>query len=375
MLFGGEENMDSTDQALSAEETQRRDAFVDRLFQSVLGAMDLFHIYLGGQLGLYAALQERGALTSAELASATMLSERYVREWLEQQAVSGILDVADTSTSERRYAIPAGHAEALLNRDSLSYCNPMPRVTVSIAQSLPAVARAFQDGGGVPYKEYGPDMREGIADGNRVFFLNYLGSRWFPAIADVHARLQGDPPARVADIGCGTGWSSIAIARSYPAARVEGFDLDPASIAQAQANAIAEGLADRVTFAVRDAADPALAGSYDLVTAFECVHDMARPVEALRAMRALATQGGAVIIADERVAEDFTAPGDELERYMYSFSALHCLPSGMVETPSAATGTVMRPATMRRYASEAGFSAVEELPIEFDFWRFYRLIP
>jgi 2-polyprenyl-3-methyl-5-hydroxy-6-metoxy-1,4-benzoquinol methylase len=339
--------------------------------------MDLFHIYLGGQLGLYAALQERGALTSTELASASTLSERYVREWLEQQAVSGVLDVADSSASasERRYAIPAGHAEALLNRDSLNYCGPMPRVTVSIAQSLPAVARAFQDGGGVPYKDYGADMREGIADGNRVFFLNYLGSTWFPAIPDVHARLQADPPARVADVGCGTGWSSIAIARAYPQARVEGFDLDPASIAQAQANAIAEGLADRVTFSVRNAADPALAGVYDLVTAFECVHDMAQPVEALRAIRSLAADGGAIIIADERVAESFTAPGDDVERYMYGFSALHCLPSGMAEPPSVATGTVMRPATMRRYASEAGFSAVEELPVEFEYWRFYHLIP
>jgi 2-polyprenyl-3-methyl-5-hydroxy-6-metoxy-1,4-benzoquinol methylase len=367
--------MDSTEQALSGEEAQRRDAFVDRLFQSILGATDLFHIYLGGQLGLYAALQERGALTSAELASATSLSERYVREWLEQQAVSGILDIADPTASERSYTLPAGHAEALLNRDSLNYCGPMPRVTVSLAQSLPAVVRAFQDGGGVPYEDYGADMREGIADGNRVFFLNYLGSRWFPAIPDVHARLQADPPARVADIGCGTGWSSIAIARAYPQARVEGFDLDPASIAQAQTNAIAEGLADRVTFATRDAADPALAGSYDLVTAFECVHDMAHPVEALRAMRALATQGGAVIVADERVAENFTAPGGDVERYMYAFSALHCLPVGMAETPSAGTGTVMRPATKRRYASEAGFRAVDELPVEFEYWRFYRLIP
>ena len=362
---------------LPAEERERRDAFAGRLFQSLLDAMDLYHLYLGGQLGLYASLKAHSWMTSTELAAATALSERYVREWLEHQAVAGILDVEDVSASAsaRRYGLPAPHAEVLLDRESLSYGAPIPRTVVSAAMALPAVARAFRDGGGVPYADYGADMREGIADSNRVLFLNLLGSRWFPAIPDVHARLQADPPARVADIGCGSGWSSIAIARAYPHARVEGFDLDEASIALAQANAAATGLADRVSFSVRDAADPALAGAFDLVTAFECVHDMSDPVGALRTMRRLAGETGTVLVMDERVAETFTAPGDMIEHFMYSFSAIHCLPVGMVDAPSAGTGTVMRPETLRRYATEAGFSAVEILPIEFDLWRFYRLTP
>jgi hypothetical protein len=111
------------------------------------------------------------------------------------------------------------------------------------------------------------------------------------------------------------------------------------------------------------------------VTAFETVHDMADPVGALRAMRALTAPRGAVVIADERVAEQFVAPGDEVERFMYGWSALHCLPVGMVDAPAAGTGTVMRPSTLRRYAAEAGFAAVEVLPIEHDFSRFYRLTP
>jgi 2-polyprenyl-3-methyl-5-hydroxy-6-metoxy-1,4-benzoquinol methylase len=369
--------MAAADESISMEQAQRRDALVGRLFQSMLGALDYLHIYLGDRLGLYDALQTRGSATSAELAHAAGLAERYVREWLEQQAVSGLLDVTEASAdaSSRRYALPAGHAEVLLGRDSLNYGAPFPRFIVSLASQLPEVARAFRDGGGVPYEGYGADVREGIADGNRVFFLNLLGTSWFPAIPDVHARLQAEPPAQVADFGCGSGWSSIAIARAYPMARVEGFDIDAPSIAAAQANAAKEGLADRVTFSTRDAADPALQGQYDLVVAFECVHDMARPVEALRTMRSLAAGGGTVIIADERVNDTFTAPGDDVERYMYGFSALHCLPVGMVETPSAQTGTVMRPDTLRRYAAAAGFSAVEILPVEFDFWRFYRLVP
>ncbi len=126
---------------------------------------------------------------------------------------------------------------------------------------------------------------------------------------------------------------------------------------------------------MRDAADPAVAGSYDLVCIFEALHDLARPVEALAAMRPMLADGGSVLVADERVAERFTAPGDEIERMMYGWSVLHCLPAAMAEQPSAATGTVMRSDTLRRYASEAGFTQVEVLPIDNDFFRFYRLRP
>jgi 2-polyprenyl-3-methyl-5-hydroxy-6-metoxy-1,4-benzoquinol methylase len=204
-------------------------------------------------------------------------------------------------------------------------------------------------------------------------FLNLLGSRWFPAITDVDRRLRSEPPARVADVGCGTGWSSIAIAKAYPLIKVDGLDLDEASIEDARRNGIASGVADRVTFEVRDASDPKLAGSYDLVTAFETIHDMSDPVGALKAMRALKKDGGAVMIADEKVAEEFTAPGDDLERFMYGWSAVHCLAVGM-GPQSAGTGTVMRPSRLREYAHEAGFAEVEILPIENQVWRFYRLV-
>jgi 2-polyprenyl-3-methyl-5-hydroxy-6-metoxy-1,4-benzoquinol methylase len=204
--------------------------------------------------------------------------------------------------------------------------------------------------------------------------LNQLGSEWLPAMPDVDRRLRADPPAKVADVGCGTGWSSIAIAKAYPKVRVDGFDLDEPSIASARENAAKAGIGNRLTFEARDAAAGGEAASYDLVTAFETIHDMADPVAALRAMRALVAPGGAVLVADERVAETFIAPGDELERFSYGRSVLHCLPVGRFDPPGLGTGTVMRPETLRRYASEAGFSGVEILPIEHDFWRFYRLL-
>jgi 2-polyprenyl-3-methyl-5-hydroxy-6-metoxy-1,4-benzoquinol methylase len=181
--------------------------------------------------------------------------------------------------------------------------------------------------------------------------------------------------ARVADVACGTGWSSIAIARAYPKAHVDGIDLDCASIDTATANAAATGLTERLTFAVRDAADPALSGRYDLVTIFEALHDMARPVDALRAIREILTDGGIVLIADERVADNLHRTGRR-HRAVHVRIQRHALPARRPdEQPSAGTGTVMRSATLRAYAADAGFSNIEILPVDNDFWRFYLLRP
>jgi 2-polyprenyl-3-methyl-5-hydroxy-6-metoxy-1,4-benzoquinol methylase len=350
-------------------DTDRRDALVERLFEAVLGFNDLHAVYIGDRLGLYAALAG-GASTPP----AAGCDERYVREWLEHQAVGGILEVEDAGAepSERRYRIPPGHDEVLLDRDSVNYMAAFARMMVGMVQPLPQVVEAFRTGAGVPYADFPPDFVEGQGDMNRTQFVNLLASEWLPALPDVEERLRSGS-ARVADVASGTGWSSVALAKAYPEARVDGFDLDRASIDLAREVAASEGVTDRVDFQVRDAADPELAHRYDLVTVFEAVHDMAKPVEALRAIRGLLTEGGVALVADERVADEFTAPGDEVERVMYGWSILHCLPVGRVEQPSAETGTAMRESTFRRYAEEAGFGKVEVVPIEHDFWRFYRL--
>jgi 2-polyprenyl-3-methyl-5-hydroxy-6-metoxy-1,4-benzoquinol methylase len=355
----------------------RRDALVERLFTATLNALELLHVYIGDRLGLYRVMADQGsAISASELATASSVAERYAREWLEQQAVAGILDVDLSEPGpDRRFRLPAAHIEVLLDADSLNHVVPLALGLASVGGVLPAILDAFRSGGGVPYESYGADMRESIARGNRPMFVNLLGSQWLPAVPDIDQRLRADPPARVADLGCGVGWSSLSIARAYPKVTVDGIDVDDASIVQAKKNAAASGLTDRVNFVARSASDPSGRGEYELVTAFETVHDMADPVGALRAMRALIAPGGAVMISDERVAEKFAAPGGEVERFMYSWSALHCLPVGMADTPSAGTGTVMRPSTLRRYAAEAGFAGVEILPIEHEFWRFYRLVP
>jgi SAM-dependent methyltransferase len=348
-------------------------AFAERLFERYIGAMETLEVYIGDRLGLYRALAEHGPLSPRELARHTGTHERYAREWLEAQAAGGILEVDDpeAAPAERRFSLPAAHAEVLADRDSLDYLAPAARVIAGSAQALPQVLDAFRSGGGVPWTAYGADGREGQSDQNRALFLGPLGREYLPSIADVHERLSRG--GRVADIACGGGWSSIGIALAYPEARVDGYDLDDASIDLARANAADYGVDDRLRFHVADASDPTLEGSYDLVTVFEALHDVAHPVELLATMRRLAGEDGAVIVMDERVADAFSAPGDEVERFMYGWSVLLCLPTGMDEPDSAGTGTVMRAHTMGDYATEAGFAGVEVLPIENDFFRFYRL--
>jgi SAM-dependent methyltransferase len=360
--------------AMTSETDRERDFLVERLMRSSAGMFDIFTTYLGDRLGLYQALVAGGPATSTELADRTGTNERYLREWLEQQTVIGTLVVDDASSgpAERRYHLPAGHAEVLVECDSQSYLAPLAQLMVGTVLPMPAILAAFRTGDGVPFGDYGADMREGQGGLNRAAFLQLLGTEWLPAVPDIHARLQAEPPARVAEIGSGAGWASIGLARAYPRVRVDGYDIDAPSVELARSNAREMGVADRVSFAVRDAADPALAGTYDLVLAFECVHDMANPVGALRSMRNLAGQSGAVIVMDERVGESFAARNDDTEWFMYGFSVLHCLPVGLVDRPSAATGTVMRPSTFRQYAIDAGFRDVKILPIDNFFYTFYR---
>jgi 2-polyprenyl-3-methyl-5-hydroxy-6-metoxy-1,4-benzoquinol methylase len=361
----------------TADPIARRDALVGRLLEATLGLMDLGAIYIGDRLGFYRALERLGAATPAEIAATAGAHERYVREWLEQQAVSWLLDVDDPASpaEARRYSLPPGHGEVLVEPDSLATMLPFAQFGVGTLRVMPALLQAFRTGGGVSWEAFGADLREAQSRQNRPAFLTLLGGEWLPAIPDLHARLQSDPPARVADVACGAGWSAIGIARAYPRVAVDGLDLDPASIELAREHVTGAGLADRVTMAVRDAADPALAGQYDLVTIFEALHDMARPVAVLGACRQLLAPGGSVLVVDERVADAFTVPGDQVERLMYGFSILCCLATGMADQPSAATGTVMRADTLRRYAEDAGFSDIEVLEIQNDFFRFYRLRP
>lgn len=356
---------------------ERREALVRKLSADALGALDLLCVYIGDRLGLYRVLASRPALIPAELAAASGVHERYAREWLEQQAVSGILQAEnpDAPDDERRYRLPRGHDEVLVDESSLDFMASLAQGVVSCTPALEAVLEAFRTGGGVAYAAYGADAHESQARGTRALYEKLLTSRWLPAVPALHARLQADPPARIADVACGHGRSTLAIARGYPKVLVDGIDLDESSIYAARELLSSSGLEDRVAFHHRDAADPDLAGRYDLVTLFEALHDMTHPVDVLETLRQMLVPGGCLFMADEKAADRFSPDAGDTERLHYGFSVLHCLPVGMQGERPAGTGTVMRPDTVRRYAAEAGFARVEILPIEDKFWRFYLLAP
>lgn len=349
------------------------EALAERLFGAVLESMDLMTVYIGDRLGYYRVLADVGPVTSGELADHAGTVERYAREWLEQQATTGIVDVDDPAAApgDRRFTLPAGHVEVLTDPVSLAYMAPAAQMLAAAGHQLSAIVDAHRSGGGVSWEEYGRDMREAQGAFNRPFFMQKLGQDWFPSVPELDGLLRSG--ARMADVGCGYGWSAIGLARSYPGLIVDGFDLDGASIDEATLNAAEEGVADRVRFHHRDAGDKGIEGDYDLVTAFECIHDLPDPVGVLETMRRLAGDDGIVVVMDEKVAPSFGVIGDEIERMMYGFSNMICLPDGLSHPGSVGTGTVMREETLATYARDAGFSRTEVLPVEADLWRFYRL--
>jgi SAM-dependent methyltransferase len=346
--------------------------FAERMLGAVLGTQEVMAAYLGDRLGWYRSLADHGPATSAELAERTGTAERYAREWLEHQAAAGWVTVDDPAkpATQRRFTLPAGHAEVLVDEMSLNYMAPIARLVAAVGPHLGALVEVYRTGGGLSWATLGDEAREAQAAQNRPLFLRMLGE-YLAQVPAIDTRLRAG--GRVADIGCGFGWSSIGIALAYPDVTVDGYDLDAPSIEAARRNAFEAGVADRVRFHAIDAATVDDQG-YDLVTAFECIHDMSDPVGVLTSMRRLAGDDGVVMVMDERAAESFQGQAaDEIERLLYGFSLTCCLPDGMSHPPAVGTGTVMRPSTLAEYAKGAGLPVFEVLPIEHDFFRFYRL--
>jgi SAM-dependent methyltransferase len=348
------------------------EAFADKVFGDLLGALNAAASTIGVRLGWYQALADNGSLDSGELAAATNTDERYAREWLEHQTVAGYLEVIDATATalERRFVLSPAGAMVLTNRESLAYMAPFVSFLSTLGGNLDHLIEVYRTGEGFGWHEHGDGARCGQAEANRPLFLQLLATEYLPSVADVHAKLSAG--ARVADVGCGMGWSAIGMAKAYPNVTVDGYDIDGPSIERAVDNAADAGLSERVRFHTADVGT--LTGErYDLAMAFECIHDLPDPVAVLSAMRDMVEPGGDVIVMDERVGDVFTGESDPVEQMFYGFSLLCCLPDGRNASTSVATGTVMRRPTFETYANEAGYSTVEVLPIENDFFRFYRL--
>jgi 2-polyprenyl-3-methyl-5-hydroxy-6-metoxy-1,4-benzoquinol methylase len=357
---------------LTADDEAKAEELAGNLFAACLATMELANVELGLRLGLYEAMAGAGPMTPGQLAASAGVAERYAQEWLEQQAVAGIVDVEDTSAAPaaRRFTLSNAHAHVLLDDDSEACMKPCAGVVPWVGKALDIMVEEFRAGTGATFGLF--DLHDLQAAFTRPVFANHLTQTWLPALRDVQAKLDAGEPVRIAEVGCGEGLAAVTIATAYPNAAIDGYDLDDASIVAARTAAADAGVSDRARFEVRDAADPSIQGEYDLVMAIEMLHDVPDPVGILRTMRTLAGTSGAVLVVDERTEDAFTVPTSEMERFFYAFSTLHCLAVSM-QDGGAGTGTVIRADTLRSYASDAGFGNVEVLDVEHPQFVLYRL--
>jgi SAM-dependent methyltransferase len=328
----------------------RLEAFVGRAIQEVGAALNCALVVMGDKLGYYRALADRGPLTPAELAEATGTDEHYAREWLNAQAAGEFVDY-DPAT--RRYTLPAEHAVALTDETSPAFLPGFFQIahgTISDAATAIAAART---GDGVGWHQHGTDVHVGCERFFRPGYVANLVQSWLPALDGVVEKLERG--ARVADVGCGHGASTVLMAQAYERSTFVGSDYHRESVAVARERAAEAGVADRVRFEAAPATGYAGEG-YDLVTRFDCLHDMGDPVGAARRVReSLAPDGTWMIVepaAGDRVEENLHPVG----RADYGFSTLLCTPASLSLEVGLALGTQAGPARIWDVATAAGFT-------------------
>jgi SAM-dependent methyltransferase len=340
-------------------DAEKAGAFVGKVVTDCATAVSVALAVIGDQLGLYRAMAGAGPLTPQEVAERTHTSERYVREWVINQAAAGYLDY-DPDT--QRYALPDERAVALLDVDSPFHVGGALMIALAMTKAEPRIRENFRTGAGMRWGEHDTYMFEGCERLFRPGYLANLVQSWIPALDGVQAKLERG--AKVADIGCGHGASTIILARAYPNSRFYGFDAHPASIERARAHAQDAGVADRVAFEV--ASSTSYPGTdYDLVAFFDCLHDIGDPANTIRHTRdALAPDGTALIVepaAGTRVEDNFNPVG----QFYSGASVLVCTPNALA-TGSEALGTVATDAALAGVVHQGGlsrFRRVLETPI------------
>ena len=309
-------------------------------------------VVIGDRLGLYRVLATKGALTAAELAAKTGTHERYVREWLNAHAASGYVHyLADSG----RYQLSPEQAMLFAQEDSPAFIVGGFQTALAAGRIVDRLTDAFRSGDGIGWHEHHPDMFPGCARFFRVGYLNHLVQEWIPALDGVRERLEDG--IRVADVGCGLGYSTTIMARAFPNSQFVGFDYHTESIAAAIANARAEGLKN-VRFEIGTAQDYRCVDGepYDFVTVFDALHDMGDPVSASRHVRdTLAPDGTWLIVepyAGDRIEENLNPIG----RAYYAASTLLCTPCSLSQEGRMGLGAQAGEARLRSVVTNAGFS-------------------
>jgi len=307
-------------------------------------------VYLGDQLGLYKAMAGAGPLRSAEVAGRAGCDERYVREWLGNQAAGGYV-VYDPD--DETYELPDEQALALADDDSPVFICGGYQGIVSAYTDADRFADAFRTGRGVGWHEHDHRLFAGTERFFKPAYLHNLTSTWIPSLDGVEERLRQG--ATVADVGCGHGASTVVLAQAYPASRFVGIDYHDESIAAAGRAAADAGVSDRVSFEVGSAKDYA-GRDFDLICFFDCLHDMGDPVGAARHALGALAPGGTVLLVEPRAGDDIEDNLNPVGRAFYGFSTVMCTMASRAQEVGAALGAQAGAARLRTVFQEAGFS-------------------
>lgn len=324
-------------------------AFIGKFVNDLGASVHTGMVVIGERLGLYKALAD-GPVTAAQLAAKTHTDERYVREWLASQAAGGYVTYDETSET---FSLSAEQAFTLSNEDSPAYLPGAFELAWGSLAAVPRIADSFRTGAGMGWNEQDASVFHGCEKFFRPGYAANLVSAWIPALEGVQAKLERG--ARVADVGCGLGASTLLMAAAFPNSRFAGFDYHAGSIEAARASAQRTGVAARVDFEVSSA--KAFPGSgYDLVAMFDCLHDMGDPAGAAKHVRQALSEDGTWMIVEPYANDQLKDNLNPVGRVYYSFSTLLCTPCSRSQEVGLCLGAQAGESRIRDVVTSAGFS-------------------
>jgi SAM-dependent methyltransferase len=332
------------------QDQARLDEFVGKMLNDMGAVATGAMVLIGDKLGLYKALAEGGALAPAELAARTSTAERYIREWLAAQAAAGyVLYRPEAGT----YAMTAEQAMVLADDTSPAFMAGGFEVFASMFRDEPKISEAFRSGRGVGWHEHSPCLFRGTDRFFRTGYAAHLVQEWLPALAGVREKLERG--AKVADVGCGHGASTILMARAFPSSSFTGFDYHGASVERARAAAREAGVERSCRFEVADAKSYP-GNDYDLVAFFDCLHDMGDPAGAAKHVRQSLGADGTWLIVEPYADDTVEGNLNPVGRIYYAASTMICVPASLSQEVGLALGAQAGEARLREVVMAGGFT-------------------
>jgi 2-polyprenyl-3-methyl-5-hydroxy-6-metoxy-1,4-benzoquinol methylase len=353
----------------SAFDPGKLEAFMRRIIGDMSGAVVSTMCTIGDRLGLFKLLAASGPTTSTELAERAGISERYAREWLNAVACGGYLEY---DPSSRRFTLPPEYMPILAQEGGPMFMGGVYQHMPGLFGQLDLLMEAFRHDGGVSQQAFGEEFRQGMERISAGWFDNMLTQQWIPLVPDTQSLLERG--ARVADVGCGSGRALIKLAQAFPNSSFVGYDMFQPAIDRANVNARVFGVADRVSFEQRDAAE-GLSGQFDLITTFDVMHDINNPLAVLQGFRRALVPGGTYLLLEINCSEKLEENVGPVGAILYGTSVLYCTPTSLANGGDG-LGTMGLPETkIRELCTAAGFGTVRRYPLGNPFNVLYEVRP